>query len=507
MKHKRTQELFRQTLEQMHEGIQILGRDWRYVYINEAACLHGRVKKEDVLDHKITDIFPGIEQTEMFFSLRRCMDENISTQLENEFQFPDGSKRWFELFVTPHHEGILIRSIDITEQKCLQEQLWHAQKLDAIGLLAGNLAHDLHNKFNIMLLQCENALRLSEDPALQKSIQSVTKAVKDSTRLTKQLLAFSRRQVLDLEQVNLNDMLKEYEKTLPPLMGENIEVRYLLSPSLKDVYVDRSQFDQVILNLCNNARDAMTDGGVLSIETTMTELDSDYASGRPDVIPGEHVTLIISDTGTGMSREVAAKVFEPFFTTKDRGKGTGLGLPAVQGIIKQCKGHIWVYSEPGVGTTFKIYLPVASQLASVTKHQTPKDPSHLYGTETILLLEDEPALLDSFKSILKDAGYKVLTASHADEARKIFETQAQAIDLMATDLFLPDTTGQKLAQEFQSRHPQLKVVFLSGYTENSIVHNGALDTDSVLIEKPISTKTFLQVIRDVLDEKVHRGVF
>lgn len=508
MPGKDDQTLFRLTLEQMHEGIQILNQNWVYLYLNEAACLHGQNKKDELLGKKMTDLYPGIEKTEMFHRLEYCRDHQVVSHMENEFVYPNGSRRWFELHIEPHHEGILIRSIDITEKKQIQEQLWHSQKLDSIGRMAGNLAHDLHNKFNIILLHCEHALSLSSKPELKKSLDSVLKAVSDSTKLTKQLLAFSRRQVLDLQAINLNDLLQEYEKTLPRLLGNHIQVKFFLGPGLKRVYLDTSQFDQVLLNLCNNARDAMPEGGTLTIETALADLDEHYAQSHPEVTPGEHVLLCISDTGAGMSRDVLSKVFEPFFTTKRRGEGTGLGLPAVQGVVKQCGGHIWLYSEPEVGTTIKIYFPVAGEEYGKEEESARKvrriSPP---GKESILLLDDEPTLLKIFENILADAGYKVYACTHPKEARKVFRDQNGKFDLLITDVFLPEINGRQFATELQRSQPLLKVLFLSGYTENAIVHNGILDTENILIQKPITKPTLLSVARQVLDGRITKGVY
>lgn len=506
--HTPNQEFFKNTLEQMHEGMQIISRDWRYLYLNQAACLHGQSTKEKLLNRRMMDVYPGIDQTDMFKKLQKSMDEGQSFQLENEFHYPSGSKRWFELSIEPHAQGVMVRSIDITEKKKLQEQFWHAQKLDAIGQLAGNLAHDLHNKFNIMMLNCELALDTQDVADRHSSLNAILNSVQQCAELTKQLLVFSRKQVLNLKTVNLNALLVEYKRTLPKLMGDDVKMRFELSENLPSIRLDVSQFDQLLLNLCNNAKDAMCSGGSLTVQTQAIELNEKNSEGLSGAPHGRYALLSVTDTGCGMPKEVTERLFEPFFTTKARGKGTGLGLSTVHGIVKQCGGHILVESSPNAGTCFKIYFPQSLENGSTSTDPTNAQESTVKGgNEIILLVEDEPVLLDVFTSLLTKAGYRVHPCKLPSLARDKFKQIGSEIHLLLTDVVMPETNGVKLAQELRELRPDLKVVFLSGYADTAVVQSEIIENENILIQKPTSRQKLLQVVRDTLDNKVSKGVF
>jgi two-component system, cell cycle sensor histidine kinase and response regulator CckA len=471
------QNIFKVTVEQMHEGIQILDRQFHYIFINDAAAKHGLKSKTDLLDRKMSEAYPGIENTDFFKVMKNVMTNRVPSQMENFFDYGDGRKCWFQLYIEPHPVGVLIRSIDITERKIVEEQYRHSQKMEAIGLLVGGIAHDFNNKLGVMTLFCEMALRQvsDEQKKLKGYIMNVMQAVQDSATLTKKLVAFGRKQVLDLRVIDMNDLISQIRDSLECVLGETIELNYHLASNLANMRVDWSQMDQVILNLCINSRDAMPNGGTLTIETANVELDKDYCAKRPNVIPGDYVMLSISDNGIGMNSEVQSRIFEPFYTTKEVGKGTG--LPRVDEAKEE----------------FKITNPLNRDFQR--------------GTETILLVEDDPLLRQAFTETLQGAGYAMITASSAEEAEILFDKNKAKISLLLSDVILPKKGGRQLAIELKEVNPQLKVIFVSGYTENSIVHHGVLDEGFILLEKPITTIKLLSTIRQVLEDKLFRGVF
>lgn len=504
-----SQNLIKLTVEQMHEGIQIIDYDWKYVYLNAAAVRHAQREIETLVGHGMEEAYPGIEKTPVYALIREVMDKRTSRHLENEFVYRDGSKCWFELFIEPHAAGVLIRSIDISHRKKIEEQYMYSQKLEAIGRLAGGIAHDFNNKLGIMMLYCEmaqSAPAAAQDPEISRYVENILAAINQATSLTKQLLAFGRKQVLDMKIVNLNDILNSSAKNLGSIIGAQIEMNLHLEKDLWKVRVDKSQIEQVILNLVINSRDSIEKSGVITIETANAELDKAYASRHHDVVPGEYVMISISDNGSGMTPEVRDKLFEPFFTTKELGKGTGLGLAAVHGIVNQSRGHIWAYSEEGIGTSFKIYFPRVID-------KVEEKPVEAHGTnikgrgERILLVEDDSLLKEAFQQTLTAAGYHVITAGDADEAQVVFCSEDKEFDLLLTDVVLPRANGNELAKLLRAMKPELKVAFMSGYTENSIVHHGVLDTDSVLIQKPITTQNLLLTVRRILDLKLKKGLY
>jgi signal transduction histidine kinase/CheY-like chemotaxis protein len=387
------------------------------------------------------------------------------------------------------------------EVKTLEEQLRQSQKIEAIGQLAGGVAHDFNNLLTVIKGYSQlSLLDLKENTPLWENIQEIQKATQRATDLTRQLLAFSRRQILDPKVLDLNSLLRDTEKMLRRMIGEDIELITLFSEDLGRVKIDPGQLEQVIFNLAVNARDAMPSGGKLTIETANAELDEEYAHTHIGVIPDHYVRLSVSDTGVGMSREVQEKAFDPFFTTKDKGKGTGLGLSTAYGIVKQSKGNIWAYSEPGHGTTFKIYLPrIEGELDTLRGRDDPD--SFPKGNETVLLVEDEPPVRDLAIRLLKQQGYRVLEAANAEEALRVAqENDEEKIHLLLTDVVLPRMGGKDLADQVKVLRPDIKVLYTSGYTDDAIVHHGVLNPDTHFLQKPFSLKTLSQKIREVLDK-------
>jgi signal transduction histidine kinase/ActR/RegA family two-component response regulator len=386
------------------------------------------------------------------------------------------------------------------ERAALQDQLRQSQKMEAIGTLAGGVAHDFNNLLTIIKGNSQLSLKeIKKDDPLRENIEEVEKAADRAAALTRQLLAFSRQQVLEMRVLDLNTILRDLEKMLRRVIGEDIGLVTLLAENLGTVKADPGQIEQVVMNLAVNARDAIPSGGKLTIETTNVELDENYARNHVAVPPGPYVMLSMSDTGAGMTPEVKAKIFEPFFTTKEKGRGTGLGLSMVYGIVKQSGGNIWVYSEPGQGTTFKIYLPrVDEPLEEAGEVVVQKE---LTGRgETILVVEDEEKVRQVTVQILTKNGYTVLEASHGDEAKQICEEHGGPIHLIVTDVVMPGMNGRQLAKSLEPHHPEMKVLYMSGYTDDAIVHHGVLDKGLHFLQKPFNLEDLLKKVREVLEK-------
>jgi PAS domain S-box-containing protein len=399
-----------------------------------------------------------------------------------------------------HFEGVLSLAQDITERRSLEEQLRQAQKLDAIGQLAGGVAHDFNNLLTIIIGYSEMLQRLlrPEDPARQL-VDEIRKAGDRSASLTRQLLAFSRRQVLAPKVLSLNEVVRDTEKMLHRVIGEDLQLATFLDAELGPVRADPGQVQQVLLNLAVNARDAMPQGGQLTIETRNVELDAAYAQTHPGVAPGPYVLLSVSDTGTGMSEEVRRRIFEPFFTTKGPGKGTGLGLAVVHGIVQQSEGHIAVQSVVGAGTTFHIYLPrVPPEGASKSAAEKPAVPR---GTETLLLVEDEPGVRALARHVLAGLGYTVLEAGHGEEAVHVWQRHAGPIHALITDVVMPGMGGRLLAEQLGQLRPGLKVLYLSGYADDAIFRHGVALEETALLQKPFTPDVLARKVREVLDAR------
>jgi two-component system cell cycle sensor histidine kinase/response regulator CckA len=396
------------------------------------------------------------------------------------------------------HVGNLAVVRDITEQNHLEEQLRQSQKMDAVGQLAGGMAHDFNNLLTVINGYSELAIsRLQRDSPLYSAMEQIKKAAMRAAALTRQLLAFSRKQVLLPTIVDLNELISELEKMLNRLIGEDVLLRTKLAPDAGRVKADRGQIEQVVMNLVINARDAMPSGGELTVETQNVVLTEDFARQHFGVSPGAYVMLAVSDTGVGMSAETKARIFEPFFTTKEAGKGTGLGLSTVYGIIQQSGGSVWVYTEVGRGTTFKVYLPHFAD-DSLRSKPTSAPAGVNQGTETILLTEDDEMVRTLATEVLTRYGYQVLEAANGREAISIVENNSRPIHLLITDVVMPGMHGRELADRLTSLRPGLKILFMSGYTDRAIVHEQVVD-EKTFLQKPFSPQRLASKIREILD--------
>jgi signal transduction histidine kinase len=388
---------------------------------------------------------------------------------------------------------------EIKDKEALQSQLIQAQKMESIGRLAGGVAHDYNNISSIIIGYAELAMeRVKLSDPLHADLVEILTAAKRSTGITRQLLAFARRQTIAPKVLDLNDTIGNMIKMLRRLIGEDIDLAWLPGAEVWPVKIDPSQVDQILANLCVNARDAIADVGKVTIETKNVSFDEDYCADHTGFIPGDFVLLAVSDDGSGMAPETVNKIFEPFFTTKDFGKGTGLGLSTVYGIVKQNNGFINVYSELEKGTTIKMYLlRHTGQVVQVKNKNTIE--IHFAMGETVLLVEDDPTILKLGKRILEDLGYRVMSASSPDEAVKLAENHSSGINLLITDVVMPEMNGRELSEYLQSLYPELKVLFMSGYTANVIAHRGVLDDGVNFISKPFSKNDMAVKVREVLD--------
>jgi len=394
--------------------------------------------------------------------------------------------------------GISSVARDVSEGINLQEMLRQTQKMEAAGQLAGGVAHDFNNIIGVILGFTGLLLeRLNPDDPLYKDISQIQKAGDRAALLTRQLLAFSRKQVLQTKVLDLNTVVGGAKELLERLIGEDIELLVVLDPALGLIEADAGQLEQIMMNLAVNARDAMPRGGKLTIETSNVEIDEEYSARHPALLPGSHAMLSVTDAGCGMDANTKARIFEPFFTTKEVGKGTGLGLSTVYGIVQQSRGSVWVYSEVGIGTTFKIYFPCVSP---VLENAAPSDkPVKVEGgSQTILLVEDETALLEVTHRSLETLGYAILAAQSPAEAIRISEGHPGPIHLMVTDVIMPGMSGAQLASRLSVLRPEMKVLYVSGYTDGSIVRHGVLKAGLAFLQKPFPPKTLAQKVSELL---------
>ncbi len=473
----------------------------RVTFVNEAFERMTGWFRDEVVGHPFS-MLGGLDASgDLLRQHRRVDDAQQSHRVELLQYARDGREFWAEVDVTPiflddevqSHWIIIFR--DISERHRLEEQLFHAQKMDAVGRLAGGIAHDFNNVLTAIGGFSELLLEQLPTGDAHEEVQQIKAASDRAAALTRQLLAFSRKQIMRPRHVDVNALIADMERLMRRVISADVNIRSLLAAVLPSVYADPIQFEQVLLNLVVNASQAMEDGGTLTIQSTTATLGDGYVASHHGVNAGEYVCLIVSDTGSGMDRETRERIFEPFFTTKSG--GTGLGLSTVYGIVRQMGGHVWVYSEPGVGSTFKVYLPVSG----VAPEPRPESSAIGVpgGNETVLVVEDEPAVRAVVRAMLERRGYVVLLAHDGEQAMRLAVEHEGPIDLLLTDVVLPRTNGRRVAQLLGIERPMLKVLFMSGYTEDAIAQHGELDAGVVLVEKPFTDLTLARRVRELLD--------
>lgn len=481
-----------------------INRGHKIVFANKPCLkLFGASRPEQVLDKSVFDFIHPDHHAVVKERVRLMEMGKPVPLIEEKIVRLDGTTVDVEISASPFlDDGVTAIQVvcrDISDRKKLEEQFHQAQKMEAVGQLAGGVAHDFNNLLTVISGYSEILItRLPANDPTRAFIQEINKAGERAAHLTRQLLAFSRKAIVERRVLDLNALVTDTEKMLRRLIGEDISLTTVFAPVLGRVKADAGQVEQVIVNLAVNARDAMPQGGKLTIETRMVELDADYAKLHPEVKPGRYVMLAVSDNGSGMNDATKTHIFEPFFTTKGPGKGTGLGLATVYGIVKQCGGHIGVYTELGHGTSFKIYLPpVEDKVSSGKSLHDPKVAPH--GNETVLLVEDEDAVRAITKLSLQSLDYTVLEARNGEEAVRICERHTEPIHLLITDVVMPEMGGRQVAERLAACKQGIKVLFLSGYTDDAVVRHGILQAEVAFLQKPFTPMALANKVRDVLD--------
>ncbi len=488
----------------------IFVKDWegRFVLVNQATAEIYGTTVDGLVGKTDADFNPNAEEVAHFLrDDREVMASGRPKFVPEEPVTNPHTKqtRWFQTIKLPlrlpGEEAVTMLGVatEITERKLLEEQLLQSQKMEAVGQLAGGVAHDFNNILTAIVGYSDLlAAELGDNAQQREDIEEIRKAARRAAALTRQLLSFSRKQVLEPRIVDVNGVVLNLDKMLRSLMSENIELETQLAEDLDAARVDPNQLEQVIMNLAINARDAMPDGGTVTIETANATLGEDYAAKHVSVIPGVYVMLAVTDTGCGMTEATKARIFEPFFTTKPAGRGTGLGLSTVYGIVKQSGGNIWLYSEPNKGTTFKIYLPAVDALPEDIGKAAPVEAER-QGSGTVLVVEDDEQLRRLTHRALAAQGYEVLEADRGRSALDAARRHEGPIDLLVTDLVMPDTNGPKLAETLRAARPGLRVLFMSGYPDGAIVHHGMLEAGVAYLAKPFTTEAITRKVREVLE--------
>jgi PAS domain S-box-containing protein len=499
----------RSILNSVDEGFIVLDREYRILSANKAFCHLVELHEDQVVGRLCFEI--------SHHSARPCFESGADCPVKRTFEtrsahaalhiHPDasGTRKYIELKSYPlvDASGTITSAIetvnDVTEKRKLQEQLAQSQKMESVGRLAGGVAHDFNNMLGVIIGHTELAMgQLDPSHRILANLREIWTAADRSTNLTRQLLAFARKQTVIPRVLDLNEAVDGMLRILRPLIGEDIDLDWRPGDGLWPVMMDPSQIDQILANLCVNARDAIAGIGRITIETGMATFDSMDCAARLEWVPGEYVSLAVSDDGCGMDPETLSKIFDPFFTTKEVGKGTGLGLATVYGIVKQNNGCINVYSEPGRGTTFRLYLPRSATAAVEAQREKPAVPVR-GGNETILLVEDEHSILNMAKLMLETYGYRVLAASNPGDAISLAKAHEGEIHLLVVDVIMPEMNGRDLAEQVVSLYPEIGCLFMSGYSGDVVTHHGMLNKGVPFIEKPFSMQDLAAKVRQVLD--------
>ena len=509
-RRKKTDEelrFFKHAIDHSPEGVCLMAQAGDFIYVNDQACRSLGYRREEILKLHLWDIDPAFPperwaahweemrtvQSSLVETAHHRKDGSIFPVEVMAFRLPFGDEERILAFIRDTTERVKANE----DRARLEAQLLQSQKLESVGRLAGGVAHDYNNMLSVILGYSElMRAKMGPDNPFLKELDQIQQAAQRSRNITQQLLAFSRKQVFEPVILDLNELVHRFEDHLARLIGEDIELQFLPRTDTCKIEFDPTQIEQILLNLAVNARDAMPDGGKLTIETSLIVLDEAYCREHVGFTPGSFVRLSISDNGIGMGAETVNRIFEPFFTTKDVGQGTGLGLAMVYGIVKQGGGFINVYSEPGQGTTFKIYLPRTTGEAGPPAASEP--PSLASGSETILLVEDDKMVRGMTEAVLQQLGYNVICASGPGEAIAIFQQAQAAVDLLITDVVMPEMNGRELHVRLKSVRPDLKALFMSGYTTNVIVHHGVLEKGVHFISKPFSISKLTDKIRETL---------
>ena len=508
IERKRSEEKVRESearlrvlVEQLPAVLWTVDRELKFTSALGAGFARLKIKPEQILGTSLLDYFETNDQT--FLPIAAHRRAVAGEPMTFHVEWKSGS---YACHVEPLKDsdgqvsGAICMSLDITDRKQLEEQLRQAQKMEAVGRLAGGIAHDFNNL--LMVIQGYGDLLAERLPAgdpLRRNAEQIQMASQKASSLTRQLLAFSRKQMLAPKILNVQSVVADMEKILRRLIGEDIQLETSSAQDLGLIKADRSQIEQVILNLAVNARDAMPQGGRLTIETANVELDASYSHPPAVLSPGKYVMLAVTDNGCGMDAETQAHVFEPFFTTKEKGKGTGLGLATVYGVVKQSGGYVWVYSEPGRGTSFKIYLPRVEESAAPASRDGNRVTGTLErGSETILLVEDEKGVRELAREYLTSSGYTVIEAENGHTALELAAMHVGPIHLLLTDVVMPGISGKELAERVGQVRPGIKIIYMSGYTDQAVVHHGILENDAVLLQKPFTLLTLAGKLREIL---------
>ncbi|MDM8536054.1 response regulator, partial [Desulfobacterales bacterium HSG17] len=521
---KESEEKFRQVTESINEVFWLSSPDWKKIYYLSPAFEKIWKRPCDEVYKSPTIWLESIIEDDRA-TIKACIS-NCSLQNTNEIRFPyhrinrpDGSIRWISAKAFPiiNKQGKIYRiagiAEDITEQieaeqecKNLENQLRHAQKMEAVGQLAGGIAHDFNNILYIIIGYSEMVIEeLSDESPLKNDIQQIFNAAQRAAKLVRQLLLFSRKEIMQCKNLDLNDLIRNFMKMLKRVIGENIILKFVPGLELNNICGDPVQIEQIIMNLCVNSKDAVSNKGTILIETNNITFDKNFCERHPWARPGNYVVMIVSDNGTGIAHEVQEHVFEPFFTTKDVGRGTGLGLAAVYGIVRSHQGMINLYSDPGYGTAFKIYLPAQeARLGQLVEKLDGKEDlqSLAGGTETILLAEDENQVMDMLKIILEKSGYKIISASDGKEAIRVFNENSARIDMALLDIVMPKANGKEVLKHIRSVRPNMPVLFMTGYSKGILspdISPEKYNKHYEIIQKPISPSLLKHKIRAILD--------